>query len=291
MQLELTPWQKSLFFINVFGGTARDYFFEHCREEMTYDELVKAMRTGFHKHARQLAIESELEKLTLEKIMRDNEIVNTNVGLTKLADKIKSLFPQMPIQSQFPKNKVRFFRKAVLEQDWAKASIAQTVTSNFGFGDFLISLREQYQLEKEVQEAKAKSGPVPATLYQQYGRNPKYFHRGKGGREPYNGSTPKSHNHSEKRLNPIGKDGQRIRCSLRGSIEHFARECPPGASRHFVRSKLARGVSADHICHDLLNGIEELSQPTLDSSSDNIDPLPPDNINNVGESPSELPPI
>ena len=34
--------------------------------------------------------------------------------------------------------------------------------------------------------------------------------------------------------------------------------------------------------------IEELIQPTPDSSSDNIDPLPPDNVNNVEESPSEL---
>ena len=47
------------------------------------------------------------------------------------------------------------------------------------------------------------------------------------------------------------------------------------------RSKLARGVSAVHICHDVLNGIEELSQPTPDSSSDDVDPLPHDNINNV----------
>ena len=121
LQLELTPRQKSLFFINVFGGTARDYFFQHCREEMTYDELVKFMRTGFDNNARQLAIESDLETLTLEKIMRDNEIISStiivdaNMGLTKLADKINSLFPQMPNQSQFPTNNVRFLRKAVLE--------------------------------------------------------------------------------------------------------------------------------------------------------------------------------
>ena len=194
----------------------------------------------------------------------------------------------MPVQSSFPKNKLRFLCKAVLEQDRSKASIAQIFTSNFGFDDLLTSLCEQYQIEKEVQETKIKCEPFHATLYQQYGRNPKYFHFGKGGRKPYNGSTPKSRNHSENRLNQIGKDRQRMRCSLCGSIEHFSRECPPGASLHFVRSKLARGVSAVHICHDLLNGIEELSQPIPDSSSDGIDPLLPDNINNVEEILSEL---
>ena len=125
LQLELTPRIESLFFINVFGGTPHDYFFEHFREEMTYDELVKVMSTIIDNNARQLSIEWELETLKLEKIMRDNEIVGVNVGLTKLADKISSVLPQMPIQSQFPKNRVRFLRKIVLEQDWAKASIAQ----------------------------------------------------------------------------------------------------------------------------------------------------------------------
>lgn len=79
-----------------------------------------------------------------------------------------------------------------------------------------------------------------------------------------------------------------MRCSLCGSIEHFARKCPPGASRDFVRSKLAKSVSAVHIFHDLLNGIEELSQLIADSSSDGTEPLPPENLENVDESSSEL---
>ena len=72
MQLELTHRQTLLFFIEVFSGTARDYFFEHCRAKNNYDEIVKFMRTRFEKNAGQLAIESELETLTLKKIMRDN---------------------------------------------------------------------------------------------------------------------------------------------------------------------------------------------------------------------------
>ena len=164
MQIEFTPRQKSLFFINVFGGTARDYFFEHCREEMSYEQLVEVMKKGFDNNARQLAIELKLENLTLEKVMKDSDIIDANMGLTKLTDKINFLFPQIPIQSQFPKKKVRFLRKAVLEQDWAKASIAQIVSSDFGYDDLLISLRKQYQLEREVHVAKSRSSSVPSTL-------------------------------------------------------------------------------------------------------------------------------
>ena len=84
---------------------------------MSYEQIVDVMKKGFDNNARQLAIELELENLTLDKVMKDSDIIDANMGLTKLADKINSIFPQMPIQSQFPKNKVRFLRKAVLDQD------------------------------------------------------------------------------------------------------------------------------------------------------------------------------
>lgn len=81
MQLELTPRQKALFFINVFGGTARDYFFEHCHEDMNYDDLVGVIKKGFDNNARQLAIEAELEALTLDKVMSIHGIKHVNEGL------------------------------------------------------------------------------------------------------------------------------------------------------------------------------------------------------------------
>ena len=46
------------------------------------------MKKGFDSNARQLAIESELENLTLDKVMKDSDIIDANMGLTKIADKV-----------------------------------------------------------------------------------------------------------------------------------------------------------------------------------------------------------
>lgn len=99
LQLELTALQKALFFIHVFGGTARDYLFKHCQEDMTFAELVTVMKKSFDNNARKLAIEAELEAITLDKVMNLHDIKDANAGLSKLSDRINGLFQQMQIQT------------------------------------------------------------------------------------------------------------------------------------------------------------------------------------------------
>lgn len=56
MQLEISSRRKALFFINLFGRTARDYFFERYHEDMNYVELVAVMKKVFDNNARLLAV-------------------------------------------------------------------------------------------------------------------------------------------------------------------------------------------------------------------------------------------
>ena len=59
-QLELTKTQKADFFVNTFGGSARTFFFESARDEMTYDRITTLMIKEYDCDIRQLSVHSLL---------------------------------------------------------------------------------------------------------------------------------------------------------------------------------------------------------------------------------------
>ncbi len=76
----------------------------------------------------------------------------------------------MPTGVPDAEDQIHFLRNAVMGQPWARIPIGSIVTSGYSFDRFGTNLREQLQIEKQLQS------PTPtstATLFQQYGRHPK----------------------------------------------------------------------------------------------------------------------
>jgi len=58
--------------------------------------------------ARQLVIHSEMDRITLERVMAGAEITDTDCGLTALVEKIKILTPNCPQNFRSKHNRTRF---------------------------------------------------------------------------------------------------------------------------------------------------------------------------------------
>lgn len=247
-QLQLTPKQKADYFINAFAGSAREFFFENCNMSMTYRQLVDVMLTEYDSDARQLEAQAEVESLSLETLMEQEEITNLNIGLDHLITKINTLTPQCPREFRSNKNKVRFLRSAVIKQRWADQAVGQITTAKLNYNQFVTALREQLQLHLE-RSSQDPETPT-STLYQQYGRKP-YKPRGRKQVRFSNGSS---------RKNPFDKHGKRMLCHVCGSDEHLANFHKNNGIRDDVRDKLEKGVPTLNIVHELVSALENLSR-------------------------------
>lgn len=56
----------------------------------------------------------------------------------------------------------------------------------------------------------------------------------------------------------MDRDGKRLQCSWCEAEGHFVPDCPPGAAKKHVRSRLEKRVPAVHTCHELVAGIDHL---------------------------------
>ena len=257
LQLDLSGKQRALFFINAFSGTAKDFFCDNCKPEMSYEQLVGMMLTEYDNDARQLAAQSELENITLRKVMKEEEITDLGRGLKRLIDRIVKLNPQCPQEFRTEKNRIRYLRSAVMKESWADNAISHITTGKYTFNRFVTALREQLQLARErgsIIDSRV-AGTFFSGSYPSYGRppsdvsqrSPKRYLQGADGRQ---------------RKNPIGRDGNRMLCSRCGSDNHFRRDCHQGAIRERVREKLSKGTSAVHVLSEMVNHLEDSFQYT-----------------------------
>ena len=251
MQQALRPKQKAEYFINVFSGSARDFFFDNCTTSMNYIELVQVMLSEYDSDARQLEAQSELEMLSIEKIMREEDVTSLNVGLDRLVTRVNNLTPQCPEQFRSEKHKVRYLRAAVLKQKWAEAGLSQITTAKFTYNRFVTALREQLQFHQE-RHGKDISVDKPV-FYQQYGRRPitSKFRKAK----PSTGYSP---NKNGLRKNPFDRNGKRMLCHECGSEDHLARFHKTSGITEYVRDRLGKGNPAVHVVHDLVTKMERM---------------------------------
>jgi len=227
---------------------------------MDFDTLASVMVEEYDSDARQLAVHSELDRITLARVMSDNDIADLDTGLTTLVEKINVLTPQCPAHFRSDENKLRFLRNAVIRQEWAQPAISQITTARFSYNALVTALREQLQLSEEKKELLNPS----RTMYQQYGRNPR--------------SIPRNHNNmlrasdinpsTGKKKNPIGRDGKRMLCRICAADDHFANRCTPGALTRNVQEKLGQGVPAVHVLSEVISQIDtEYRQADADEPS------------------------
>lgn len=166
-KIRLTLQQKTDFFINIFEGAARDFFFENSRDDISFNQLAVVMITEYDSDAQRLAIQSELKILILENFMKNRKIVDDASGLTKIVEHVNVLTPQGPPNFRSENNKIRFLRDAVLTKPWAERGIGNITTTMYSFNYFVTALREQLQfdIEKKLRASDSSS----TTLCQRYG--------------------------------------------------------------------------------------------------------------------------
>ena len=115
-QLGLITTKKRDLFINCFAGNARSFFFDNCKDHMSFDELAKTMIHEYDSDARRLAVQSELEMMTLSRVMLNHDITDEGDALNKIVYRINILTPQCPPEFRSESNKIRFLRSAVLDR-------------------------------------------------------------------------------------------------------------------------------------------------------------------------------
>lgn len=120
-----------------------------------------------------IATRAELERITIDQVMKDKDLTDSDSGLTQLVDKINALTPQAPPQFRSDEHKKRFLRKAVHTQSWTETPISQMTTLRFTFNRIFTALREQIQLEEEKKTISCNlSSSVAGKFYEQYGVPP-----------------------------------------------------------------------------------------------------------------------
>jgi len=265
-QFELSPAQKKLFFVNAFGGSARDFFFDNCRDDMDFDTLASVMVEEYDSDARQLAVHSELDRITLARVMSDDDINDLDTGLTTVVEKINVLTPQCPAHFRANENKLRFLRNAVIREEWAQPAISQITTARFSYNALVTALREQLQLCEEKKELLM----TPHTLYDMEERSKRSLPRLHNSVLPTTSDAENSG--TSRKKNPIGHDEERMLCKLCAADDHLANDCKAGLVKQGVQDKLDQGIPAVHVLSELVSEIDsdyrqaDVDGPTLQDS-------------------------
>lgn len=133
---------KADLLINVFIGTAPEFSYDHCHDDLSFEELADVMLYEYHSYARSLAIQFELKILTIKQFMADHEITD-DAGMTKIVEHTDSLTPKFPPNFRTEINKIRFLRHAVLMKPWADKAVGKIISAIYIFNAFVTALREQ----------------------------------------------------------------------------------------------------------------------------------------------------
>lgn len=260
----LSPKMKSSFFNIIFTGPARKYFLDHRITDMSYREQFEVMLKEYDHDARQLEAQSELECLTLTKIMKETDATNVSVGLDRLVTRINTLTQQCLSLCRSDNHKICTLRSALLQQDRAIPAISQITTSKSSFNHFVTALRENLQFSPEKNgnsptEDRAGSARIPQQLlYQRYGRPlpPKYRRLPmKKNKNVQSRSGQKTH-----RKNTLDCNGKRMLCHTCGFDEHLSSFHRTNDIQQFVRDNLADRTPSVHIVHDLMTTIGKTSE-------------------------------
>lgn len=90
--------------------------FSSNRGNMSFSQLASVMADEYDSDALRLAVQSELEVLTIETFMADRKITDEATGITQPVEHMNILTPQCPPSFRSNSNKIRHLRHEVLAQ-------------------------------------------------------------------------------------------------------------------------------------------------------------------------------
>ena len=255
-QHNLSRSQKADFFVHVFDGPARKYFFDNVDESLQFHEMANFMIKEYISDARQLQVKGTLESLRLRKFMTEKGIDDVSEGLTKLVELINELSPQCPRDFRSDSHKIDFLRKAVLEyQEWSKIPIQSITSQGYSFNGFATALHEaiqnlrQFHLITGLPNDTHLSAEVQTNLMQ-YGRKPstnRYGRRTVSSR----GKRPESYS---SRFDEARRRNTCYKCGAENWTKNH--RCKKGAIVSHARERLRNGESSIHLVADLVQQLE-----------------------------------
>lgn len=267
-QHRLSQAQKADFFVHVFEGSARKFFFENANGEMPYNDMVRVMLKEYVSDARQMQVKGTLETLRLRSFMKEKELEDVSEGLSKMVEHINELSPQCPPDFRSDAHKIDYLRKAVTEfQDWSRIPIQSRTSQGYSFNTFVTTLHESLQNLRQIQMLTDTSSRPSFTgmineefdtNLMQYGRNPRFSKQKKWNRKRFEkpGVRTASKSFAESR--------RHNECHKCGAANwNPGHRCDKGSIAAHARNHLTNGESSVHIVADLVKDMEgDLSDPS-----------------------------
>ena len=301
-QNRLSATQMGEFFINMFDGPARSYFFNNVPHSATFDEMVSIMMKNYSSDARRIQVQRTLDTLRFSSFKTQRQISSDSEALTQLVEYIDILTPQCRPEFATEANKQNYLREAVRTCSWARGPISNIVTAKYTFTEFVTALHEKIQLDCYFEEGieserlrDIRFADPADTHIQQYGRNPRHVQKFPS-RPPVTGPRqPESRqvrfqDQSRGRVPPYRRQSfaesrRKSECHRCGEPWKPGHRCRPGAFKSNIRSRLAAGETAVHLMHELVEELEGDSTPDPTHCADT-----PIVASTIGDDTAENPP-
>ena len=119
------------FFVDALENPAPLFFLTHCSSRMPFEQIISIMRLHFNSESWKLNPQSDMDSPNFYTFMKKADLSDYSQGLPKLVDHINALAPQLPQCFGDGAHKTQYLHCAVMQFQWAKASIAQLMTSRY----------------------------------------------------------------------------------------------------------------------------------------------------------------
>lgn len=110
----LSDNQKTEYFINTLGNTARKFFLRK------YEGVTYFMLSEYNSNARQIQVLWTLQPLKFDSFSVERNLSNPALALTLLVTYIERLLPQCPPSFLGDEHKTALLRRAVIEHQWSR---------------------------------------------------------------------------------------------------------------------------------------------------------------------------
>ena len=154
-QQSLTPSQMSLFFVKALTDPECDFLLTSYTPCMPFDQIAYVMCRHFNSDTRKLQLQSEMDSRVSSSFMRNNNITDPYVRLTKVVNGINALAPKLLAGFGDDPHKTRYLLRTVVGLDLAQQTIAQIASLRYTLNQFITALQESSQLREELSHTAA----------------------------------------------------------------------------------------------------------------------------------------
>lgn len=148
VELELSEEKKIRFFHHVLSDHALEYYKENIEGKVsTWNDLTTRMEMEFNSDVRMETIANKLEAMHMSQF--ENDDVNEEKALKKLAQEIQNLTPQAPAECRNDRYRKRILHDATRGKSWALQVTSTSHFRNFTYQQLL------HEFENSLQQLKA----------------------------------------------------------------------------------------------------------------------------------------